>query len=76
MRGGVLMPRDYQKEYQKAKGKYNRVVLSTTVTKEIAEDFKAKCSLDEISVNAFLKSCIDAYLDNSLVYENGKLRMN
>ncbi len=71
-----MAERDYKKEYQKTKEKNKRAILSTTVSKESAEDFRAKCSLDGVSVNAFLKSCIDAYLDNSLTYEDGKLKMN
>lgn len=70
----IFLERDYKKEYQKSKN--SRSILSTTVSKETAEDFRAKCSLDGVSVNAFLKSCVDAYLNNSLTYEDGKLKMN
>lgn len=71
-----MMARDYKKEYalRKDKGAYS--TLSTQLSKTIADDFRAKCSLDEVTPNAFFKACVDAYLDNTLVYENGKLRMN
>ncbi len=67
------MPRDYQKEYQNVKKK--KQIISAQIPIEIAEDFRSKCYLNETTPNAFLKACIDAYLDNSLTYENGKLNM-
>ena len=67
------MPRDYQKEYQNVKKK--KQIISAQIPIEIAEDFRSKCYLKETTPNAFLKACIDAYLDNSLTYENGKLNM-
>lgn len=67
------MPRDYQKEYQNVKKK--KQIISAQIPIEIAEDFRSKCYLNETTPNAFLKACIDAYLDNSLSYENGKLNM-
>lgn len=67
------MPRDYQKEYQSIKKK--KQIISTQVPIEIADEFRSKCYLNETTPNAFLKACIDAYLDNSLTYENGKLSM-
>lgn len=66
------MPRDYQKEYQNVKKK--KQIISAQIPIEIAEDFRSKCYLNETTPNAFLKACIDAYLDNSLVYENGKVQ--
>lgn len=67
------MPRDYQKEYQNVKKK--KQIISAQIPIEIAEDFRSKCYLNETTPNAFLNACIDAYLDNSLVYENGKLNI-
>ena len=67
------MPRDYQKEYQNVKKK--KQIISAQIPIEIAEDFRSKCYLNETTPNDFLKACIDAYLDNSLVYENGKLNI-
>ena len=67
------MPRDYQKEYQNVKKK--KQIISAQIPIEIAEDFRSKCYLNETTPNAFLKACIDAYLDNSITYENGKLNM-
>lgn len=68
------MARNYQKEYQENRKKYS--LISVTVTNEMAFDFKTKCEDEGISRSEFVKACVDAYLDNSLVYENGKLRMN
>lgn len=68
------MARDYHKEYE-AKKK-TKQILSTQVSIEDAQDFRAKCSLNGLTVNAFLGACVDAYLNNSLTYEDGKLKMN
>ena len=65
------MPRDYQKEYQNVKKK--KQIISAQIPIEIAEDFRSKCYLNETTPNAFLKACIDAYLDNSLTYESCRL---
>ena len=73
MRGGVLMPRDYHKAYEQIKDK--KKLIGVQVYTQTAEDFKAKCYLNDITQADFLKACIDAYLDNSLTYENGKLNM-
>ncbi len=73
VRGGVLMPRDYHKAYEQIKDK--KKLIGVQVYTQTAEDFKAKCYLNETTPNAFLKACIDAYLNNSLSYENGKLEM-
>lgn len=42
----------------------------------IFDDFQRKCEDEGLNMSVVLKACIDAYIDNSLVYENGKLRMN
>lgn len=68
------MARNYSREYELRKTKDK--AITAHIPPQDADDMKAKCALDGISVNAFIKACIDAYLDNSLVYENGKLRMN
>lgn len=66
------MSRDYQKEYQNG----NTKVLTVRLQESKLADFKAICFDNGITQADFLKACIDAYLDNSLVYENGKLKMN
>ena len=66
------MARNYQEEYQNG----NTKVLTLRLQESKLTDFRAVCSDNGITQADFLKACIDAYLDNSLVYENGKLRMN
>lgn len=68
------MARNYSREYELRKTKDK--AITAHIPPQDADDMKAKCALDGISVNAFIKACVDAYLDNTLVYENGKLRMN
>lgn len=67
------MARDYQKEYQKTKGK--RTMVGLSLDPIMAEIFKQKCQDEGITRNDFLKSCVEYYLDNSLTYENGKLKI-
>lgn len=45
MRGGVLMPRDYHKAYEQIKDK--KKLIGVQVYTQTAEDFKAKCYLNE-----------------------------
>lgn len=66
------MARNYQKEYQNG----NTKVLTVRLQENKLSDFKAICADNGITQADFLKACIDAYLDNTLIYENGKLRMN
>ena len=66
------MPRDYHKEHQNG----NTKVLTLRLQGSKFADFRSVCSDNGITQADFLKACIDAYLDNSLTYENGKLRMN
>lgn len=68
------MARDYHKEYTENRKRHS--LISVTVTNEMASEFKLKCEDEGISRSEFVKACIDAYLDNSLTYENGKLKMN
>lgn len=68
------MARDYKKEYTENRKKYS--LISVTVTNMMASEFKSKCDDEGISRSEFVKACIDAYLDNSLTYEDGKLKMN
>ena len=68
------MARNYSREYELRKTKDK--AITAHIPPQDADDMKAKCALDGISVNAFIKACVDAYLDNTLIYENGKLRMN
>lgn len=68
------MERDYHRAYERIKDK--KKLIGVQVPTQVAEDFKSKCYLNETTPNAILKACIDAYLDNSLTYEAGKLKMN
>lgn len=68
------MARNYSREYELRKTKDK--AITAHIPPQDAEDMKAKCALNGISINAFIKACVDAYLDNSLTYENGKLKMN
>lgn len=68
-----MMARDYSREYELRKTKDK--AITAHIPPQDAEDFKAKCTLNGFSVNTFIKACVYAYLDNSLVYENGKLKM-
>ena len=67
------MARNYSREYELRKTKDK--AITAHISPQDAEDMKAKCALNGISVNAFIKACVDAYLDNSLTYEDGKLKM-
>ena len=66
------MARDYKKEYQNGSTK----VLTLRLQGSKLADFRAVCSDNGITQADFIKACIDAYQDNSLTYENGKLKMN
>lgn len=68
------MARDYHKEYESGKGKAK--FIQFRVTPEVFSDFQGKCEDEGINMSLLLKACIDAYLDNSLTYEDGKLKMN
>lgn len=68
------MARNYSREYELAKGKTK--AINVRIAPQTFADFQGKCEDEGCSMNGFLKACIDAYLDNSLVYEDGKLRMN
>ena len=50
------MPRDYHKAYEQIKDK--KKLIGVQVYTQTAEDFKAKCYLNETTPNAFLKACI------------------
>lgn len=69
-----MMARNYSREYELTKGKSK--FIQVRVTPELYTDFQARCTDEGLNMSVVLKACIDAYLDNSLVYENGKLRMN
>lgn len=68
------MARNYSREYELRKTKDK--AITAHIPPQDAEDMKVKCALNGISINAFIKACVDAYLDNSLTYEDGKLKMN
>ena len=68
------MARNYSREYELAKGKSK--FIKVRVTPELYTDFQGRCDDEGLNMSVVLNACIDAYLDNSLVYENGKLRMN
>lgn len=68
------MARNYSREYELAKGKTK--FIQVRVTPELYTEFQGRCNDEGLNMSVVLKACIDAYLDNSLVYENGKLRMN
>ena len=68
------MARDYHKEYET--GKTKSKVIQFRIPVDAFSDFQGKCEDEGINMSLFLKSCIDAYLDNSLTYEDGKLKMN
>ena len=66
------MARNYSREYELAKGKSK--FIQVRVTPELYTEFQGRCDDEGLNMSVVLKACIDAYLDNSLVYENGKLR--
>lgn len=68
------MARDYSHEYEASKGKSKFIRIR--MEPSVFDDFQGKCEDEGINMSLLLKSCIDAYLDNSLTYENGKLKMN
>ena len=67
------MARDYSHEYEASKGKSK--FIRVRMEPSIFDDFQRKCGDEGLNMSVILKACIDAYLDNSLSYENGKLNM-
>lgn len=63
MKGGEGMARDYKREYalRKEKDYGGWRTLGTSVPSTLAEDFKAKCSLDDTTPNAIMRAFIQAY---------------
>lgn len=67
------MARDYSHEYEASKGKSK--FIRVRMEPSIFDDFQRKCEDEGLNMSVILKACIDAYLDNSLTYKNGKLEM-
>lgn len=70
----IRMARDYSHEYEASKGKSKFIRIR--MEPSVFDDFQGKCEDEGINMSLLLKSCIDAYLDNSLTYEDGKLKIN
>lgn len=68
------MARDYKHEYQLAKDRDARKTLGTTVSTPIAEEFKAKCLLNNTTPNSFLRLCIEAYLNGDLTFDGESIK--
>ena len=67
------MARDYSHEYEASKGKSK--FIRVRMEPSAFDNFQRKCEDEGLNMSMILKACIDAYLDNSLTYENGKLSM-
>lgn len=68
------MARNYKREYQLAKNRDKRKTLATTVSEDVAEDFKAKCSLDETTPNAILRAFIQSYVNNEITFDGKSIK--
>ena len=68
------MARDYKHEYAIRKDKDKRKILSTVVPSEIADEFKAKCSLDETTTSAILKEFVYAYTNGDLTFDGKSIK--
>lgn len=68
------MARNYKREYQLAKNRDKRKTLATTISEDVAEDFKAKCSLDETTPNAILQAFIQAYINNEFTFDGESIK--
>lgn len=68
------MARDYQKEYAMRKDKDKRKILSTVVLTEVAEDFKAKCALDNTTTSYLLKEFVYAYVNGDLTFDGKSIK--
>lgn len=71
------MARDYKHEYaiRKDKGaKSNFKTIATIIPIEVAEEFKAKCALDGITVNSLLKEFVYAYTNGDLIFDGESIK--
>lgn len=68
------MARDYKREYQLAKDRDARKTVGTTVPINIADEFKAKCLLDNITPNSFLRLCIESYLNGDITLNDNSIK--
>lgn len=68
------MARDYKHEYQLAKDKRDWKTLGTSIPKTLAEDFKAKCSLEGTTPNALMKAFIYAYVNNEVTFDGQSIK--
>lgn len=71
------MARDYKREYQLRKEKGNKSAyktIATIVPIDIAEEFKAKCALDNITANAIIKDFIYSYINGELTFDGESIK--
>lgn len=68
------MARDYKHEYaiRKDKGAYK--IISTQIPSEVAEEFKAKCALDNTTANSLLKEFIHSYINGDLAFDGESIK--
>ena len=68
------MVRDYKREYQLAKDKRAWKTLGTSIPITLADDFKAKCTLDDTTPNAIMRAFIQAYVNGELTFDGESIK--
>lgn len=70
------MARDYKREYalRKEKDYGGWRTLGASVPSTLAEDFKAKCSLDDTTPNAIMRAFIQAYVNNEFTFDGESIK--
>ena len=68
------MARDDKHEYAIRKDKDKRKILSTVVSAETADEFKARCSLDETTVSSILKEFVYSYINGDLTFDGESIK--
>lgn len=71
------MTRDYKHEYAIRKDKGTKSAyktIATIVPIEIAEEFKAKCALDNTTANSLLKEFIHSYINGDLTFDGESIK--
>ncbi len=66
------MARNYSREYELAKGKTK--ALHVRVSPELFDEFKGKCDDEGCSMNAFLKTCMTAFIDNDIAFDGESIK--
>lgn len=65
---------DYKHAYAIRKDKDARKTLGASVTTETAEEFKAKCSLENTTPGALIKEFIYSYINGELTFDGESIK--